>query len=63
MMYFNAVGSKLGGWDELSETMKKEIRTSYPAYREPPPGDDKRPNETSWTYFKKVLDARKAKKE
>jgi len=63
MMYFNAVGSKLGGWDELSETMKKEIRTSYPTYQEPPPGDDKRPNETSWTYFKKVLDARKAKKE
>ena len=23
----------------------------------PPPGDDGRPNETSWTYFKKYIDA------
>ncbi len=61
MMYFNAVGSKLESWNELSQTMQREIRTNYPAFREPPPANDKRPNETSWTYFKKVLDARRAK--
>ncbi len=61
MMYFNTVGSKLKSWDDLSQTMKREIRTNYPAWREPPPMDDKRPNETSWTHFKKVLDARRAK--
>ena len=63
MMYFNAVGSKLDGWNQLSETMKQEIRTSYPAYQKPPPADDQRPSQTSWTHFKKVLDARRAEKE
>ncbi len=36
--------------------MKKEIAANYPEYREPPPGDDQRPNETSWTYFKKKVE-------
>jgi hypothetical protein len=39
--------------------MKAEIAKYFPAYRDPPPLDDQRPNETSWTYFKKVIDARK----
>ena len=31
-----------------------------PQYGEPPPLDDARPNETSWTVFKKYIDAKRA---
>ncbi len=56
LMYFHTAGRKLGSWDELSDTMKAEIRENYPDYVAPPPLDDTRPNETSWTYFKKRVD-------
>jgi hypothetical protein len=35
--------------------MRKEIDANYPAWRAPPPVDDARPNETSWTYFRKKV--------
>ena len=38
--------------------MRQQIRDNYPGYDTPPPVDDTRPNETSWTYFKKVFDER-----
>ncbi|MEZ5566326.1 MAG: DUF1838 family protein [Gammaproteobacteria bacterium] len=56
IIYFHTAGRKLDKWDDLSSTMKAQIEKNYPAYRNPPPLDDKRPNETSWTYFKKVID-------
>ena len=59
MLYFHTAGRKLDKWDDLSPVMKTEIAKNYPAYRDPPPLDDPRPNETSWTYFKKVIDSRK----
>ena len=59
MLYFHTAGRKLDKWDDISPTMKAEIERVYPAYRNPPPLDDQRPNETSWTYFKKMIDARK----
>ncbi len=61
MLYFHTAGIKLDKWDDLSATMKAEIDSSYPEYRDPPPLDDQRRNETSWTYFKKVMDAKKNK--
>jgi hypothetical protein len=60
VMYFNAQGAKLDSWEDLPEKMKDEIAANYPEYRHAPPGDDARPNETSWTYFKKVFDQRRA---
>ena len=42
-------------WDDLPEQVKKEIAANYPEYKEPPPSTDTRPNETSWTYFKKKV--------
>ena len=57
MIYFHTAGRKLDSFDELSVTMKAEIESNYPEYAEPPPLDDDRPNETSWTFFKKSLDA------
>jgi hypothetical protein len=56
IVYFHTFGKKLDSYDELPESIKVEIETNYPIYNKPPPTDDKRRNETSWTYFKKVLD-------
>ena len=36
--------------------LKQEIAANYPAWTSPPPGDDARPNETTWTVFKKKVD-------
>lgn len=55
-LYFNAVGMRLATFDELPDVLKTEIRKNYPEYASPPPGDDARPNETSWTYYEKVMD-------
>ena len=62
-MYFNAMGKKLQSFDQLSDTMKAEIAANYPEYTAPPPPDDTRRNETSWTYMKKILDSRTDKGE
>ena len=61
LMYFNATGKKLASWDALPALLKNEIKANYPAYTEPPAGDDARPNETSWTYFKKRIDRQQGK--
>ncbi len=60
LMYFNAVGKKLRSWDGLPDTMKTEIRENYPEYTNAPEAGDTRPNETSWTYMKKIIDKRRA---
>lgn len=58
LLYFNAVGSKVKNWESLPEVLRDEIALNYPDYTTPPPGDDPRPNETSWTKMKKIIDAR-----
>jgi hypothetical protein len=58
MLYFHTAGRKLESYDELSELLKAEIAATYPDYSEPPPLDDDRPNETSWTWFKKITESR-----
>ena len=55
-LVINAMGSKLHSFAELSPVLKTEIANTYPAYSAPPPVDDARPNETSWTVFKKWAD-------
>jgi len=60
-MVFNAMGRKLpGGFEELPAVLKKEIRANYPIYEDAPPKDDTRPNETTWSKFKTLMDAKKA---
>lgn len=61
-MVFNAMGSKLKSYDELPAIMKDEIAKNYPIYTAPPPGDDPRPNATTWTVFKAKIDAERAAK-
>jgi hypothetical protein len=57
---FSGAGKRVAGFDALPDVLKSEISSNYPEYKEPPPLDDARPNETSWTYFKKVIDRKKA---
>ena len=54
---FNAMGAKLKSYAELPAVIRDEIAARYPTYVAPPPTDDARPNETTWTVFKKRLDA------
>ena len=58
MMIFTTVGGRLDSFDDLPDVMKTEIQANYPDYDQPPPLEDGRPNVTSWSYFKQVLDAR-----
>lgn len=60
-LYFHTAGRKLAKWDDMPERMKQDIAREFPLYRNPPPGDDTRPNETSWTYFKKRVQPEGAK--
>jgi Protein of unknown function (DUF1838) len=61
VMIFNAVGQTMpNGISDLPKVIRDEIALNYPIYDRPPPVDDARPNETSWTYFKKKIDARRA---
>lgn len=61
ILIFNAVGQKVpGGISDLPKVMQDEIAANYPDYVAPPPGTDTRPNETSWTYFKKKIDRQRA---
>lgn len=61
VLVFNAVGQTLpNGIAGLPKVVTDEIAARYPEYTSPPPGDDTRPNETSWSFFKKRIDAQKA---
>lgn len=55
VMYMHTAGKKLEDGDNMSELMHEQIAKNFPDYTQPPPVDDDRPNETSWTYFKKIL--------
>jgi len=60
-MVFNAMGRKLpGGFEELPDVLKNEIRENYPIYEQAPPKDDTRRNETTWTKFKLLTDQARA---
>jgi len=57
LMYMHTAGRKLKSYDELPDVLKNEIAKNYPKYTQPPPADDDRPNETSWTFFKKMMES------
>jgi len=60
-LVFTAMGTKLHSFDELPAVIKDEIKLNYPTYTAPPPGDDARPNDTTWTVFKRQVDEARAK--
>jgi len=57
LIYMHTAGRKLSGYDELPAVIKDEIAKNYPKYQTPPPANDDRRNETSWTYFKKMVES------
>ena len=57
IMVFNASGFSTFDRNRVPARLTRILDERYPAYWEPPPLDDNRPNETSWTVFKKQIDA------
>lgn len=55
LIYFHTAGRKLESYDQMPEVMRRAIDEHFPEYRTPPPADDTRPNETSWSYFRKKV--------
>ena len=51
---YHAGGKRLASFDELPTIVKDAINKKYPEYKEPPPLDDERPNETSWIYYRRL---------
>ena len=60
VLVFYTGGLRLNNWDEMPDKLKDEIRMNHPVYQSPPPVDDDRPNDTSWTVAKRVIDAQRA---
>ena len=58
IMVFNATGFGTFDKSEIWPQMQKIIDERYPSYNIPPPLDDARPNETSWTVFKKHMEGK-----
>ena len=59
-LVFQSSGAKLKSRDELPAVVRDEIAANYPIYVAPPPVDDARPNVTTWSAFKKWIDAKRA---
>ncbi|MSO97030.1 MAG: DUF1838 domain-containing protein [Rhodospirillaceae bacterium] len=59
LFYVSTAGRMLRKFDDIPQGMRDEIAKNYPIYVTPPPTDDARPNETSWTYFKKMVPVEK----
>lgn len=55
-LVFNAMGTTLESCAEFPAILKDEIASAYPTYTAPPPGDDARPDATTWTAFKARVD-------
>ena len=60
LMVFNATGFSTFDEARIPDKLRKLLGERYPEYWTPPPLDDDRPNETSWTVFKKHLELRNA---
>ncbi len=58
IMIFNATGYSTFDENEIWPSLKKVLSERYPLYMTPPPIDDARPNETSWTVFKKHMEGK-----
>ena len=58
VMVFNASGFSTFDKDKVPERLVEILNERYPLYWEPPELGDNRPNETSWTVFKKMIEDR-----
>lgn len=58
LMIFNATGVNTLDKSKIPARLMTILEERYPEYLTPPPLDDARPNETSWTVFQKKLEQR-----
>ena len=59
LLYHGRSVKLMNGLEDLRPELRVHIETHYPTYTGAPDTFES-PNDTSWTYFKKVLDARAA---
>ncbi len=59
VMIFNASGFSTFDKNRIPEKLMHILQERYPLYLTPPPLNDNRPNETSWTVFKRHLESQK----
>ena len=59
LLYHGRSVKLMNGLDDLRPELRAHVETHYPTYTGAPDTFES-PNDTSWTYFKKVLDARAA---
>jgi hypothetical protein len=57
VLIFNATGFSTFKREELPERLRRLLDDRFALYNTPPSLDDARPNETSWTVFKKYIEA------
>jgi hypothetical protein len=62
LMVFNATGFSTFDEKKISPKLRQILESRYPLYLTPPPLDDARPNETTWTVTRKAIDAERARK-
>ena len=60
LVVFHTAGMRLDNFAQLPDVVKNEINLNYPTYSAPPPLTDERDNDTSWTVFKRYIDAKRA---
>jgi len=61
LMVFNATGFSTFDENKIPPQLRQVLEQRYPEYLTPPPLDDARPNETTWTITKRAIDAKRAK--
>lgn len=55
LMIFNTTGFSTFDRSRVYPILEKVVAERFPTYLDPPPKDDNRPNETSWTVFQKHM--------
>jgi hypothetical protein len=60
LMVFNATGFSTFDEKKIPPQLRQVLEERYPEYLTPPPLDDARPNETTWTITKRAIDAKRA---
>lgn len=58
LMVFTTTGFSTFDAGKVPAKLWAIVDARYPQYRQPPPTDDARPNETTWTVFRKTIEAR-----
>jgi len=57
-LVFHAIGTRIANWQELPEPLRSQVEGEFSLYQTPPPLDDDRPNQTTWTNFRDYLENR-----